>query len=443
VALYIGLFLAMLTRHWQWPQEAVLLLIGPMSLLFVLAIIIMFITGLYDLELSKNNKTFFQKIIMTALVWMLLGVIYFYINPSNKVSPKTILLLTSVCGFGLVTVWRYIYNRFVSTTLLQTNIIFVGYNTQVRELINILISEPQRGMSVKGIVNFGENMPAFADIINAKKLNDIIEQIDKSGSVLIVLSEQMQTDQEILRDLYACLFKEIGIIRLDDFYEQILSRIPPFTFSETYFVANLKEQNKKIYDRFKMLADLLCGAILAVFFALSFPFIALAIKLNSAGPIFFQQKRIGKLGRPFNLYKYRTMKALSADGSAEISGPQFATAKDKRITNVGKFLRQTRLDEIPQFINLFKREMSIIGPRPERPEFVAELTQAMPYYKLRHLIKPGITGWAQIKHGYTGQTDEHLRKLEYDLFYIKNRGPLLDTSIILKTANIIARLAGK
>ena len=152
---------------------------------------------------------------------------------------------------------------------------------------------------------------------------------------------------------------------------------------------------------------------------------------------------MGRQGLIFKVYKYRTMKSLSADGSAETGGPQFASDKDSRITSVGKILRLTRLDEIPQFINILKGEMSIIGPRPERPEFVTQLTEKMPYYSLRHLIKPGLTGWAQIHNAYYGTIEENLRKLEYDLFYIKNRGLTLDVSIILRTINTILRLAGR
>ena len=145
----------------------------------------------------------------------------------------------------------------------------------------------------------------------------------------------------------------------------------------------------------------------------------------------------------FKVFKFRTMKALTADGSAETQGPQFASDKDSRVTGVGHFLRRTRIDEIPQFINILKGQMSIIGPRPERPEFVEQLTEKMPYYALRHLIKPGLTGWAQIHNAYYGTIEENLRKLEYDLFYIKNRNFALDASIILRTIATVLKMMGR
>ena len=137
------------------------------------------------------------------------------------------------------------------------------------------------------------------------------------------------------------------------------------------------------------------------------------------------------------------MKSLGRDGSAETNGPQFASVNDMRITIFGKLLRKTRLDEVPQFINILKGEMSIIGPRPERPEFVEQLTAAMPFYNLRHLVKPGLTGWAQLQNSYYGTVEENLRKLEYDLYYVKNRNLILDIAIILRTFNILGRMTGR
>jgi lipopolysaccharide/colanic/teichoic acid biosynthesis glycosyltransferase len=253
----------------------------------------------------------------------------------------------------------------------------------------------------------------------------------------------MTNNADLLKELYNSLFQQVSIISLSDFYESVMHRIPPFTFSEGWFVVNLHEQQKKIYDRFRILSDYILAVVIGIFFVITFPFIALAIKLNSKGKIFFTQNRVGRQGLVFKVYKYRSMVSLSADGSAETNGPQFAGTKDTRITSIGKILRLTRLDEVPQFFNILKGEMSIIGPRPERPEFVQQLTEKMPYYALRHLIKPGLTGWAQIQNSYYGNIEENLQKLEYDLYYIKNRSLTLDLSIILRTINTVLRLAGR
>ena len=424
-----------------------------MTQLFFLAAVILFVAGLYDISKTKNSWAFYQKITISALAWTVFGIIYFYINPKTAIAPKTILLLTAVIGFGLISLWRFFYNKFIATTL-KYSVIFAGITDEVKELINNIQKEPRLGYFITGIISGSEDVSfatamqneaeknQFPNIIFGKTIAEINNHTKTSANI-IVLSPQMTANENLLKELYQSLFQQVSIINLSDFYESVMHRIPPFTFSEGWFVANLREQHKKIYDRFRILTDYVLAVIIGVFFIATFPFIALSKKLNSKGKIFFSQNRVGRQGLVFKVYKYRTMKSLSADGSAETGGPQFAADKDARITSVGKILRLTRLDEIPQFINILKGEMSVIGPRPERPEFVAQLTEKMPYYSLRHLIKPGLTGWAQIHNAYYGTIEENLRKLEYDLFYIKNRNFTLDVSIILRTVNTILRLAGR
>lgn len=442
LVLYIGLYLAVSARYWRLPQENFLELLSPLTLLFFLGTIILFIAGLYDIGKAKNSWVFYQKIIISALIWAVLGIIYFYVNPKNEVAPKTILLLTTLIGFGLVSLWRFFYNKFISTTL-KYNIIFAGVTQEVKELIKTIQNEPQLGYFITGIISADANDKNFFPNLIVEPTIASLNNKTNTGANIIVLSPQMTANADLLKELYASLFQQVSVVSLADFYESIMHRIPPFTFSEGWFVTNLREQQKKIYDRFRILTDYVLAVILSAFFLATFPLVALAIKLNSKGNVFFSQNRVGRQGLIFKVYKYRTMKSLSADGSAETEGPKFAADKDTRITAVGKILRLTRMDEIPQFINILKGQMSVIGPRPERPEFVAQLTEKMPYYSLRHLIKPGLTGWAQIHNSYYGTIEENLRKLEYDLFYIKNRGLTLDLSIILRTINTVLRLAGR
>lgn len=432
--LFAGLYLGMFFRYLKTPNTIELTnLIGPFLALFCLAIIIIFISGLYDLGRAKNNSEFFKKIFTVSITWTMLGVFYFYISGDSKINPKTILVLTALFGFGLIALWRYFYNRFVSTTILKTKVAFIGYSPETKQIIESINSKPQIGYEVVGIIT-----GAAADIPTMPNLKSLRSQPD-----LIVLDFNYQKDGLLIKELYQNIFKQTGIIELADFYETIFERLPPFTFSESWFLTKFQEQSKKMYDRFRLLSDYLFAIVIGIFFLITFPIISLTIKINSKGPIFFRQARVGRNGKLFFIYKYRTMKALQADGSAETGGPQYASENDSRITGVGKFLRATRLDEIPQFINIFKNEMGLIGPRPERPEFVEKLTELMPFYPLRHLVKPGLSGWAQLQQGYYGTFDENLGKLEYDLFYIKNRGPILDLAIILKTFSVIFGMIGR
>lgn len=166
------------------------------------------------------------------------------------------------------------------------------------------------------------------------------------------------------------------------------------------------------------------------------------MQTTSSGSIFFIQERVGRHGKKFKMIKFRTMHHPVGQDSAEAEGAQFATKNDPRITTVGKWLRKLRIDELPQVWNVLKGDMSFIGPRPERPEFVEQLTERMPYYALRHLTRPGLTGWAQVRYRYASTLDDNLIKLQYDLFYVKNRSIILDAAILLKTINTVLRSQG-
>lgn len=444
---YTAFYLSIWFRYFRIPQNYQIdELFYPMTELFFLAIIIFFIVGLYDIEYSKNRLPFFKKILISIAIWMSFGLIFFYLNSKVTAQPKTIMVLCAVFSFGLISLWRAIHNKYILKSILKTKIIFIGLTDAVNDLINKLEKKPELGYEIIGIIKtenqlMQEQLYPFQNY----KIIDDIQKLDEQNIFpdLIVISPTAAQDSKILQELYRRLFRQTGVFTLEKFYELIMKRIPPFTFSESWFLQNLKEQDKRIYDRFRMMTDIFFAILMALVFAISFPIVALLIKITSPGTVFFSQKRIGQNGKVFTIYKYRTMKALNTDGSAEINGAQFAEENDSRITMIGKFLRRSRLDELPQFVNILKRQMSLVGPRPERPEFVEQLTAQMPYYALRHLIKPGLTGWAQIQKSYYGNIEENLRKLEYDLYYLKNRGVILDAVIILRTFNILGRMGGR
>ncbi len=440
--LYFSLFLSVSIRNLELGNKTFSNLSPVLTPLYLIALITFFIIGLYDIGRLKNTWQFYQKIIYSALIWLVIGIAYFYLVPIISVTPKTILILNTFFGFGLIALWRSFYNHFLSRSIWKNNIVFVGLNAESAELINILQEEQNLGYEILGLVESPENVPQSINIPVVTDLKSLAQN-RKKPIHLIVIAPAFASQPTFLKDLYGYLFQQVQMVELAQFYEEILNRIPPATFSEAWFLTNLHEQQKKMYDRFRILIDFSIAGLLAILFLITFPFIALAIKLSSKGPIFFVQERVGRINRTFRLYKYRTMKVLNSDGSAETTGPQFASQNDPRITSVGKILRRTRLDELPQFLNIFKNEMSLIGPRPERPEFVRQLTDKMPFYALRHLIKPGLTGWAQLHKAYYGTIDENLRKLEYDLYYVKNRGLFIDLSIMLRTINIVVRMRGR
>ncbi len=219
--------------------------------------------------------------------------------------------------------------------------------------------------------------------------------------------------------------------------EQLTGTIPVSAINVGWFVENLREFNKRGFETFKRFLDLAAAVLLGVPTLLIFPLVALAIKLDDPGPILFRQKRMGKDGHLFDVIKFRTMVT-----DAEREGAQWSTEGDHRITAIGHVLRKTRIDELPQLWNVLKAEMSLVGPRPERPEFVEQLVETIPFYETRHLVKPGLTGWAQINFRYGSSVDDAKEKLQYELYYIKNRSVLLELSILIKTLATVLRCEG-
>ncbi len=441
--LFAGLIAVLAVRFGlAGTQKNISAMLTAQFFLALVAVVILFILGLYDIGRMKPNAKLYRKIAMSSLLWVLAGVIYFYLNPDLKITPKTNLVANAVVSFSLITLWRIAQNRLFGSQAWQTNLLFIGYSPEVKEILACIAREPGRGFTVTGVMTADPDAGLTAQVPFIS-LAQLQQELDFKMVNVIVLGPEFSTNAELLKTLYTHLFKKLEIITLAELYETIFGRIPPFIFSEAWFLTHLREQQKKIYDRFRILLDYIITILIALIFIVTIPLLATLIRLSSPGPVFFKQRRVGRLGRHFTMYKYRTMRALTADGSAEVNGPQFAGSDDNRITFIGRIMRRMRIDELPQCINILNGDMALIGPRPERPEFVEQLTEVMPFYSLRHLIKPGLMGWAQLHENYFGTIPENLRKLEYDLYYIKNRGALLDLVILLRTVAIVAGMKGR
>jgi exopolysaccharide biosynthesis polyprenyl glycosylphosphotransferase len=290
-----------------------------------------------------------------------------------------------------------------------------GYNQEVARLVQTLAKNPQLGYKV------------IKTIRQVQKI-DLLEAIKKLEIDTLVLGQNFSSEKKIEKKIYPCLSLQITIWDLAKAYELIFQKIPLNFIDQAWLLENLSEGRKRLYDKTKRLLDI---AFASFFLALTLPFwllISLVIKLEDWGPIFYRQERIGKNNRVFILWKFRSMKK-----GAEAKRAVWAKEKDPRTTKTGKILRKTHLDELPQLINILRGDISFVGPRPERPEFVKRLEQKIPYYHLRHIIKPGFTGWAQIKFRYARSIMDSFEKFQYDLYYIKNRSLLLDLITLSKT----------
>ncbi len=416
ILLYLSLFLALLLRSLQeFNAQTFVLHLFPFSIVYFFWIAIFYISGLYDLHLIETKISFYGRVLVAILGGTILGMLFFYSIPLFGITPKTNLILTAIIFGILLILWRNSFYSLFSVHFLNRTVI-VGEGSQVDNL--------KKGISEKPYLGY--------KMVSINLKNDLLNQIQKEGVNTVIFTEEYESDPKILKALYLCLPARVNFLDFSTAYEIVYEKVPVSSISQAWFLENLKEGEKGFYDKIKRLVDGIVAIILLILtLPLWFP-IALAIKLEDRGPVFYSQKRIGKDRKPFVLHKFRSMKVGAEKGKAV-----WAKKEDKRITKVGKILRRLHFDEIPQMINVIKGDISLVGPRPERPEFVEKLEKEIPHYHLRHIIKPGFTGWAQIKFRYGRSIMDSHEKFEYDLYYLKNRNLLLDIGILLKTFQLL------
>ena len=400
-------------------------------------------SGLYSIKSPTSRFDEALSVIKTISVGSLL-LILITLQLDNIISPGKILVITYwlamiifVAGGRLIyrTVQR---NRFMAGKELYPSIL-VGWNERSKALNKRIQSFPGLGYSVVGFVSTRANDVGETDH-GSKVIGEITElpKIIKEYDIKEVILALSSNDHKRLLDVIKYVNGEsVGIKISPDMYDIISGQARTNQIYGLPLIDILPELMPAWEVSVKRLIDILISIGVLVGFIPFWLLIGILIKIDSRGKILYQQDRVGKDGRQFNLFKFRSM---SSDAESE-TGPVWATEDDPRVTRVGKFLRATRIDEVPQFINVLKGDMSLVGPRPERKYFVDQLKNEMPLYTKRLRIRPGITGWAQVKHKYDESLDDVKRKLRYDLFYIENMSLRMDIKIILSTIKVI--LSGK
>lgn len=423
--LYASLFLALGLRYLAVPTDETWYLNSSSFIgVFIIWILVFYINSLYDLKIFARKNLFLESFFKSLLSAFVLSIFYFYLLPVKEISPKTNLVIFSFVVMIMFLAWRYSFLSFIKHRLPKNNIGIIGQNQKIEELIKIIKDNPHLGYEIKFM-------------LDPETEENLEELISKDKITTLILEKDMNASPELQKKLFNCLPLGLAYITLANFYEKITGRVPLEIITESWFLENLHFRDKKIYEFAKRIIDII-AAIIGLIISLPFwPIIALFIKLGTKGPIFFKQIRLGKNNIPFTMIKFRTMVIENNDYSLTTKG-------DKRITKSGQFLRKTRIDEIPQLINILKGDMSFVGPRPERPEFVSGLEKDIPFYDIRTLVKPGVTGWDQISGEYhSASTLDTIKKLQHDLYYIKNRGILLDITIILKTVRAVLAYKGR
>ncbi len=414
--LYFSLFLTLIIRYGALSKYLEKHF-WPFTLLFVVWLIAFYVTGLYEIHALKNSQDFSRKFQTALFINAILGIAFFYILPVG-ITPKTNLSIFFVVFVILVYGWRLMYNHFLSSRVPGKKILLVGTNEITEELVRYLTQNPQVGYEVTVWLKEG---------LEEKKVDELSSMISTKQIETIVVPARIKKSSRIARMIYKNLLSGIEVIDLADLYEEIFKKIPLPELEEVWFLENLTRSHR-FYEIIKRPIEIILAAALIVVTLPLFLVIATVILCTSRGEIIFSQRRIGQNGDEFMIYKFRTMRM-----DAEKNGPQWATPDDNRVTAIGRFLRKTHLDELPQFWNILKGDLSVIGPRPERPEFVESLQKEIPFYELRQLIRPGISGWAQVNYRYGASNRDAYEKLQYEIYYLKNRSFIIDVLIILKT----------
>jgi len=361
-----------------------------------------------------------------------------YAQPSLRFG-RGIMLLGCLLSLVVLFIWRLIYSSYILKSVGNEHLLFVGSSPIVQEIANYINAHPELGMSIDGYLE--DLQDSVAGMVGARILGPIadlrkVAQQVKPSRIVVGISEWRELMPT--EDLLDLRFAGFTIQDAASTYEAVCGRIRTQELrpSQLIFSSELGPQPANL-----LLQDAINLAVAIVGTIVTLPIMVLvgiAVKLTSPGPIFYRQVRIGKNGRPFVINKFRSMQQ-DAENS---TGAVWASKDDPRLTSIGGWLRRLRLDELPQFFNVLRGEMSLVGPRPERPEFVETLAKQIPYYRQRHCVKPGITGWAQINHKYGDTLEDAIVKLEYDLYYIKNISPSLDAYIVFHTLKTIILARG-
>ncbi|MEG9434856.1 TIGR03013 family PEP-CTERM/XrtA system glycosyltransferase [Edaphobacter sp. HDX4] len=401
--------------------------------LTVLTLLLSYYFDLYEPQrISERWEIYFRLLLVLGfLSFLLSALVYFF--PQIDIAHYVLLLGLMFLTFGLV-IWRGAYEWILGRAVFRERVYVLGGGDHARMIAETLRTRRDAGMEVVGFESMPtdkeERREAFRAALEsfrgrAMAIDRIVIALeDRRGELPLRELLKLRFDGVVIEEAGALLERLTGKLYLDGL------RPSNFIYSEGFRVKPSQQLARRIVSTLTAAAGLLC-------FLPLFPFVVLAVRLSSPGPIFFRQTRVGMGGRNFTVYKFRTMRT-----DAEVSGAKWASKDDPRATKIGRFMRKTRLDEVPQLWNVLRGDMGFVGPRPERPEFVPWLSENIPYFDLRHMIRPGLTGWAQVRYGYGSTLEEAREKLEYDLYYIKHMTLGLDLLIMFETVKTILRRRG-
>lgn len=400
--------------------------------LFVVSLIFSsFLVELYIFAIDGTKKELVVRIVIGLIVSFFFQIALFYLSGVSPFGRGVMAIALILYGF-MQFAWHSLFRLTYCLPWMSSKVLVLGTGPLARQ-IGTLIEKKQLNCQLAGYVNCSAEpvMVPYHCIISAE--NGLMDAIRNVGAQKIVVSLSERRGMFPLQEMLSCKLSGIEVLDAPSFYEQMTGKLLLENITPSWFIFSHGFQVTFALRTLKRLVDIASASIGLLLILPFFPLIALSIKLDSPGPIFFRQVRVGEGERPFTLLKFRSMRQ-----DAELkSGAVWALENDPRITRFGEFLRKSRIDEIPQLLNVLWGDMSLVGPRPERPEFVGKLKEVIPYYSERHYVKPGVTGWAQVRYPYGASVEDAIEKLRYDLYYIKNISLPFDILIILETIKVV------
>ena len=429
LCLFLSLFLSLYLRAFEFPDlDTLLKNLSSWSFIFAITILSFFIAGLYEKHRSMLRKKIPELLFNAEIVNAVIAIIFFYFTPVFGVSPKTILFIYIVVSFGVLFFWRMLaLNLFFSREKEGAILIARGGDAQLLE--NEINENPRYSFKIL------ERIDVETRGLDFNK--DVLEKISNRNVRILIVDSADEKISGFLPNFYDLIFSRITFLEMHDLYEEVFDRVPVSLLDYGWFLEHISATPREVYDLLKRLMDILISIPLFIISLVFYPLIYIAELFEGNRTLFSFQERVGQFGKKIRLIKFRTM--LYDDNG------DWQKAEQNKVTKVGKFLRMIRLDELPQLWNVLKGDISLIGPRPEFPKAVDEYEKQIPYYGVRHIIKPGLSGWAQIygEHPHHGiGVNETKNKLSYDLFYIKRRSLLLDLIIALKTIKTLLSRQG-
>ncbi len=421
---------------WKFLQERVPFWFYLLPLIWMILLI-----ESYNPRYVNSRINSFREVSIAAAAAVIGYLVLFFVSDTSL--PRRGVAIFIACAYVFTLLWRFLYIKIFTTPQFSRRVLIVGAGRAGNEMARIAKGMWPPPFYLVGLIDDDPNklnteVYGFPVIGNSEQLFDIITENRITDLIFAISGE---TNPKLFGALLEAEEKGIEVTSMPVVYEDLLGRLPIYLLQPDWVLRSFVDQVHigGFYELSKRLLDLTGGLVGSLILAFFFPFIGLLILLDSGFPIFYTQNRLGKNGRVYKMIKFRTMRT-----DAEKDGkPRPASENDDRATRVGRILRKTHLDELPQFINILRGDMSLVGPRSERPELVEELQKQIPFYRARLFARPGLTGWAQVNYGYASDVDSNSIKLEYDLYYIKHRNMLLDINIMFRTIGTVVGFRGR